>query len=102
MIKGGYVYILTNKNNRVLYTGVTSSLLRRIPEHKTKLHPESFSAKYNLQNLVYYEWHNTIVEAIAKEKYFKGKSRQFKIDSIDKLNPDWLDLFEQRIKLKLI
>jgi putative endonuclease len=101
MKKGGYVYIITNKYNKVLYVGVTASLLKRIPEHIDKLHPESFTAKYNVNKLVYYAWFDTIVEAIAREKYFKGKSRQFKIDAIEKLNPNWDDLFSKRSVLKL-
>ena len=101
MKKGGYVYIMTNRYNKVLYTGVTASLLKRIPEHISKLHPESFTAKYNVNKLVYFAWFDTIVEAIAREKYIKGKSRQFKIDAIEKLNPDWDDLFSKRSVLKL-
>ncbi len=92
---------MTNKYNKVLYVGVTASLLKRIPEHIDKVHPESFTAKYNVNKLVYYAWFDTITEAIAREKYFKGKSRQFKIDTIEKLNPDWDDLFVKRSVLKL-
>ena len=80
MTKGGYIYILTNKHNKVLYVGVTASLLKRIPEHIAKLHPEIFTAKYNVNKLVYFHWFDTITDAIDREKYYKGKSRQFKID----------------------
>ncbi|PCJ65627.1 MAG: hypothetical protein COA58_09485 [Bacteroidetes bacterium] len=102
MRKGGYVYILTNKYNRVLYVGVTASLLKRIPEHISKIHPESFTAKYNVNKLVYFEWLDNIESAIKREKYFKGKSRQFKIDAIEKLNSEWDDLFVKRKNLKLL
>jgi putative endonuclease len=101
MEKGGYVYIITNKYNKVLYVGVTASLIKRIPEHIAKLHPESFTAKYNVNKLVYFEWFDGITQAIAKEKYFKGKSRQFKIDTIEKLNSDWDDLLSKKSTLKL-
>jgi len=101
MSKGGYVYILTNKYNKVLYVGVTASLLKRIPEHIVKLHPESFTAKYNVNKLVYFQWFDTITEAIAKEKYFKGKSRQFKIDTIERFNPEWDDLYSKKSVLNL-
>jgi putative endonuclease len=101
MQKGGYVYIMTNKYNKVLYVGVTASLLKRIPEHISKLHPESFTAKYNANKLVYFSWIDTITEAIAREKYFKGKSRKFKIDAIESINPEWDDLFSKRSVLKL-
>jgi putative endonuclease len=86
------VYILTNKNNSVLYTGVTSNLKERLEQHKLKKHPESFSAKYNLVKLVYFEWFDTIGEAIIKEKKIKGGSRKRKLDLIIKMNPDWKDL----------
>jgi putative endonuclease len=88
----GVVYILTNKNNSVLYTGVTSNLKERLEQHKLKKHPESFSAKYNLVKLVYFEWFDTIGEAIIKEKKIKGGSRKRKLDLIIKMNPDWKDL----------
>ncbi len=68
----GFVYILTNKNNSVLYTGVTSDLKERIEQHKGRKHPESFSTRYNCNKLVYYEVYDSIVEAIAREKIIKG------------------------------
>jgi len=68
----GAVYILTHKNNSVLYTGVASDLKERIEQHKLRKHPDSFSAKYNLNKLVYFETFNTIGEAIKKEKIIKG------------------------------
>jgi putative endonuclease len=90
----GVVYILTNKNNSVLYTGVTSDLKERIKQHRFKKHPDSFSANYNLFKLVYFEWFDTIGEAIVNEKKIKGGSRQKKLDLINGTNPQWKDLSE--------
>ena len=83
---------MTNKNNSVLYTGVTSELKERIEQHKLKKHPESFTARYSLNKLVYYEWCNTIGEAIDREKKIKGGSRKKKLDLIISANPEWNDL----------
>lgn len=90
--KYGYVYIITNKTNSVLYTGVTSNLAKRIYEHKNKL-VEGFSNKYNLNKLVYYEVSDTINAAIVREKQIKGKTRAYKENLINSFNPDWLDLY---------
>jgi putative endonuclease len=88
----GFVYIVTNKNNTVLYTGVTNDLTVRITQHKEKKHPGSFSARYNLCKLVYYESFETIGEAIKREKLIKGGSRKKKLELINGLNPEWADL----------
>lgn len=88
----GFVYILTNKHKTVLYTGVTSNLKERLKQHKLKKHPSGFSAKYNTTRLVYYEQHDTIGEAIKREKQIKGGSRQKKIDLINSVNPEWNDI----------
>src|SRR6266511_1233666 len=88
------IYIMTNRSNKVLYTGVTSNLLRRINEHKEKMVP-GFSSKYNVTKLVYYEEYETMEEAIAREKQIKGGSRQKKIDLINNKNPEWKDLYEE-------
>jgi len=88
----GFVYIITNKNNSVLYTGVTSDLTERLVQHKLKKHPTSFSTKYNLYKLVYFERFDTIGEAIIKEKKIKGGSRKKKLDMINSTNPEWRDL----------
>ena len=88
----GFVYILTNKNNSALYTGVTSNLKDRIEQHKGRKHPESYSARYNCNKLVYYEVYDSIVEAIEREKIIKGGSRKKKLDLIDSTNPGWTDL----------
>ncbi len=92
MEKGGCVYILTNKNNSTLYVGVTSDLISRIQQHKEKSNPSSFSSRYNLHKLVYYELFHSIEEAIMREKQIKGGSRQKKIDLINVMNPSWSDL----------
>jgi len=88
------IYILTNKNNNVLYTGVTSNLVKRIWEHKNKI-VEGFSKKYNLHKLVYYEFFENINQAIIREKQIKAGSRKKKFDLINKFNPDWKDLYNQ-------
>lgn len=98
MDKGGYIYILTNKNNTVLYTGVTSNLSKRITEHKNKLYNNSFTKKYNLNKLVYFETFSLICDVIEREKQIKAGSRQKKIDLIISLNSAWNDLFEDIIK----
>jgi len=77
-----YIYLLTNKNNTVLYTGVTSDLKSRIWQHKTKHYPKSFSAKYNLEKLVYYEVFRDINQAIFREKQIKSGSRARKVKLI--------------------
>jgi putative endonuclease len=85
---------MTNKNNGVLYTGVTSNLFKRVSEHKNKLVP-GFTSKYNVTKLVFYEEYETMPEAIAREKQIKGGSRQKKIDLINSKNPEWNDLYEE-------
>ena len=87
-----YIYILTNRSNKVLYTGVTNDLQRRVYEHKQKLF-KGFTSKYELNKLVYFEHFRDIEEAIAREKQIKGGSRQKKIDLIEKFNPEWIDIY---------
>jgi len=89
-----HTYIVTNKNHSVLYTGVTSALRNRAWKHKTKFYPNSFSARYNADELVYYEAYFDIGEAIAREKQIKAGSRQKKLDLINTFNPLWKDLYE--------
>ena len=86
------VYIMTNKYNSVLYTGVTNNLIRRVYEHKNKI-VEGFTQKYNLDKLIYYEFHEDIRVAIAREKQIKAGSRKKKIDMIHRQNPEWKDLY---------
>ena len=88
-----FIYILTNKINTVLYTGVTSNLIKRVYEHKNKL-LAGFSSKYNINKLVYFEIYNDINTAIAREKQIKGGSRKKKIDLILKNNPNYEDLYQ--------
>ena len=94
MSKPGYTYILTNKHHTVLYTGVTSNLAKRILQHKNHVYAKSFTKRYNIEKLVYYEEFDHIVDAIAREKQIKAGSRQDKIDLINAMNPEWIDLFE--------
>jgi putative endonuclease len=87
-----YVYLLTNKKNTVLYTGVTNNLIRRVYEHKNKL-VAGFTQKYNVDRLVYYETCSDISVAIAREKQIKGWVRKKKHALINALNPNWNDLY---------
>ena len=87
------VYILTNKANRVLYTGVTNNLQRRIAEHQQKLVP-GFTSRYNLKKLVYFETTDDVNAALAREKQIKGWLRQKKIELIETQNPEWKNLSE--------
>lgn len=89
-----YVYIMTNKANAVLYTGVTNDLKRRVFQHKEKM-IEGFTKKYNITKLVYYEIYDTPVSAITREKQIKGGSRLKKIKLINEMNQDWRDLYEE-------
>ena len=86
-----YVYILTNRTNRVLYTGVTNDLVRRVYEHREKF-VEGFTKKYNVTKLVYYETTGDIESAIVREKQIKGWLRKKKITLIESVNPEWRDL----------
>ena len=89
------MYILTNKRNKVLYTGVTSNLKKRIWQHKTKFYEKSFSARYNVNKLVYYRLYATIREAIDEEKRIKAGNRKNKITLIESMNPEWKDLWNE-------
>ena len=93
MSKHYYMYIMTNKYNTVLYTGITNNLKRRIYEHKEKL-VAGFTNKYNITKLVYYEVFDDPENAISREKQIKAGSRQKKIQLIDSINKEWLDLYE--------
>ncbi len=91
VLKQYYVYILTNRNNNVLYIGVTNNLVRRTYEHKNKL-VEGFSKRYKLIKLVYYETTGSIESAIEREKQLKNWHRDWKINLINQFNPEWKDL----------
>jgi putative endonuclease len=94
MQKEFFVYILTNKNNSVLYVGVTSNIKQRINKHKTGFYPNSFSKRYNINKLVYFEFQPSSMDAINREKQLKAGNRQKKIDLINNMNPEWKDLSE--------
>jgi putative endonuclease len=87
------VYILTNRRNSVLYTGVTSDLKRRVWQHREKLVP-GFTQRYNVFKLVFYEVTGDVNAAIAREKRIKAGTRQKKINFIEAMNPEWRDLYE--------
>lgn len=87
------IYIMTNRHNGTLYTGVTSDLIQRIYQHKHAQTP-GFTAKYNCKRLVYYEQFQDMVSAITREKQIKSGSRQKKIILIESMNPYWKDLYE--------
>ena len=92
---GGFVYIITNKNNTVLYTGVTSELRARIDQHKSKYYPNSFAAKYNCDKIVWYQQLDYIEDAIAREKQIKAGNRMKKEELIHKMNSEWRDLWDE-------
>lgn len=94
MDKQYFVYLITNKNNTVIYTGVTNNLKKRIFEHKNKL-VEGFTKKYNVNKLIYYEIYDSSYNAIFREKQIKSGSRQKKIDLINKINHGWKDLYNE-------
>ena len=89
---------MTNKTNRVLYTGVTNNLLRRIYEHKEKLN-EGFTKRYNVNKLVYYEIFTDPLSAITREKQIKAGSRKKKLNMITNMNPEWKDLYNELIQI---
>jgi len=95
MAKKGFIYIVTNKNNSVLYTGVTSELKERIYRHKIKYYPNSFSSRYNCEKLVYFEEVGRMDEAIKREKQIKAGNRARKIKLIESVNPEWRDLYDE-------
>ena len=92
-MKKSFVYILTNKNKKVLYIGVTSDIVKRIYQHKNK-HYRGFTSRYNCDLLVYFEEYSDIVEAIAREKQLKKGNRKRKIALVETKNPNWNDLSE--------
>jgi putative endonuclease len=91
-----FVYILTNKYNKVLYVGVTNNIIRRVYEHKNKL-ISGFTSKYNVNKLVYYESFQSVFDAIKREKEIKGWKREKKVALINSFNPEWKDLYEELI-----
>ena len=91
-----YVYMLTNKTNKVLYTGVTNNLKRRIYEHKNGL-ADGFTKKYNVHKLVYFDYTTDVHSAISREKQIKGWTRAKKDVLINEFNPNWQDLYDKII-----
>ena len=89
-----YVYIMTNKRNRVLYIGITNDLKRRVYEHKEKL-VAGFTRRYNVTKLVYYEVFEDVEDAILREKQIKGGSREKKIELIGTMNKEWRELYDE-------
>ena len=93
-----FVYVLGNKKDGVLYVGVTNDLKKRVFEHKNKRYKNSFSARYNVDKLIYFEEYRYINEARKREKNMKKWKRQWKIDLIEKTNIDWKDLSIEWLK----
>ena len=90
------VYISTNNpRHTVLYTGITNNIFNRDHQHKQKINKTSFTAKHNVNKVVYYETFTNVHNAIAREKQIKAGSRQKKIDLINSINPEWRDLIEE-------
>ena len=95
MHKLGFFYIMTNAHHTVLYCGATDDLFKRVLEHKNNVYRNSFSSRYNINKLVYFESYSLLADAFAKEKQIKAGSRKKKIELIKSTNPEWKDLFEQ-------
>ena len=89
-----YVYILTNTTGTVVYTGVTTDLIRRVYEHKHNADPNSFTAKYSVHKLVYFEQTNSRYEAISREKQIKSWNRKRKNHLVESKNPKWEDIYD--------
>ncbi len=96
-MKTYWVYIMTNKSNNVIYTGITSNLVKRVFEHKNKL-VDGFTKKYNVDRLVYFEQFTDPESAIEREKQIKAGSRKKKLELIEKHNPEYEDLYNEIIK----
>jgi len=96
MLKQPCVYIMTNQPNGTLYIGVTSNLVQRVWQHRNHL-AKGFTSKYKLIDLVYYELHDEMYEAIKREKAIKNWKRLWKIELIENSNPNWVNLFSQII-----
>lgn len=92
-----YIYILSNQTNVAVYTGVTNDLIRRVYEHRSEFDSHSFTAKYHIHKLVYFEQINDITDAIKREKQIKSWSRAKKNALVEKMNPEWKDLYDTLI-----
>ncbi|MFA4995860.1 MAG: GIY-YIG nuclease family protein [Patescibacteria group bacterium] len=95
-MKNYFVYILTSRRNGTLYIGVTNNLIRRVWEHKEKL-VDGFTKKYDINKLVYYEMTTDIEAAISREKLLKSWNRKWKMELIEKVNPNWNDLYDELV-----
>ena len=91
-MKGGYVYIMSNRKNGTLYVGVTTDIARRAWEHRTG-YIDGFTRRYGLNRLIWFERHEEIVPAIRREKNIKDWPRAWKVRLIEKMNPEWEDLY---------
>ena len=91
----GYFYIMTNAHNTVLYCGATTDLYRRVDEHKNGIYTNSFTSRYNINKLVYFEAFTLVADSFTREKQIKGGSRKKKIELIESINPEWKDLSEK-------
>ena len=96
-MKAGYVYILASQRNGTLYVGVTSDPVKRIWQHKTEI-TGGFTSKYGVKTLVYLECHDSVSEAIVREKSMKKWRRRWKIDLIERENPRWKDLYDDLVR----
>lgn len=95
MIKGGYVYIVTNKHNTNLYIGVTSGLEKRLWEHRSRIHPVSFASRYNLKKLVHFQAFDSIDEATVEQERIMALSRLDQVQLIETANSAWNDLGDE-------
>jgi len=95
---GGWAYILASKNNSTIYVGVTSDIVLRILRHRESYYENSFTSRYSVFKLVYYEFLDTIGEAIEREKQLKNWRRKWKTDLIETNNLEWEDLFNQLLQ----
>jgi len=93
-----FVYITTNLRHTVLYTGIANNIFERVFQHRNKFHPNSFTAKYNVEKVVWYETYRDVRAAIGREKQIKGGSRTKKIALINEMNPGWKDMIEESYK----
>ena len=100
MERGGWVYILASRPDGALYVGVTSDLIGRMGQHREKLYHGSYTARYNVSQLVYHEGFGSIEEAITREKQLKGGSRAKKVALIEAMNPRWRDLYDDLLKVE--
>jgi len=91
-MKQWYVYIMSNRPKEVLYIGVTNNIEERVKEHKLKVYPKSFTARYNCDKIIYFEEFDNGVDAEKRERRFKKWKRKWKIELIEEMNPSWAEL----------